>query len=253
MEQKFEEILETIGLNGQESRVYLALLRFQESQTGEICKFTNIASSNIYKILDSLTQKGLVHYRVQNNIKIFMPAPPETLNELFLKKEKKLNEERGEITKLITSLKTEKPEEPYSKYKYYEGFVNVKSMWHEINSILSHLDKKSVIKIHTAQKEAYERMVGFYDEYHKLRNKLRIKQQMIFPFEDKKLAEKREKQNSEVKFMKLDNEVEWGVVGNQLFMQYITGETPRGFLIQDEKFAKTFEQVFDQVWKIAKK
>jgi sugar-specific transcriptional regulator TrmB len=251
-EQKVEEILRTVGLNGQEARVYLALLRLQESQTGEICKFSNIASSNIYKILDSLIQKGLANYRVKNNIKIFMPASPETLNELFLEKEKRLNEERAEITKLISNLKTDKPEEPYSKYRYYEGFVNVKSMWYEINSILTNLDKKAVIKIYTAQKEAYERMVGFYDEYHKLRNKLHIKQQMIFPFEDKKLAEKREKQLSEIKFMDLKNDVEWGVVGNQLFMQYITGNTPRGFLIQDEKFAKTFEQVFDKLWKLAK-
>tara|TARA_Y100000310_G_scaffold244645_2_gene249493 strand:- start:12941 stop:13702 length:762 start_codon:yes stop_codon:yes gene_type:complete len=253
MEQRFEEILSKIGLNGQEARTYLALLKLQESPTGELCKETNIASSNIYKILDSLIKKGLVNYRVQNNTKIFMPAPPETLNELFLEKEKKLEEERGEIRELIDNLKTEKLEESYSKYKYYEGFVNVKSMWHEINSILPSLDKNTIIKIHTAQKGAYERLVGFYNEYHKLRHKLKIKEQMIFPPHEKQLAKKREKQLSNIRFMDLKNDCEWGVIGDNLFMQYITGDTPRGFLIQDEKFAKTFEQVFDNVWKLAKK
>ena len=37
------------------------------------------------------------------------------------------------------------------------------------------------------------------------------------------------------------------------FLQYTTGKVPRGFLIKDEKFAKTFEQVFDNLWEIAKK
>jgi len=253
MNNRFEEILSKVGLNGQEARVYLALLKLQESQTGDLCKETNIASSHIYKILASLTKRGLVNYRVQNNTKIFMPAPPETLNELFLEKENKLKQERSEIKELVANLKKEKPEESYSKYKYYEGFVNVKSMWHEINSILSVLDKNTIIKIHTAQKGAYERLVGFYNEYHKLRNKLKIKEQMIFPPHEKELAKKREKQLSDVKFMDLKNDAEWGIIGDKFFMQYITGETPRGFLIQDEKFAKTFEQVFDNLWKIAKK
>ena len=252
MNNRFEDILSKVGLNGQEARVYLALLKLQESQTGDICNEVSIASSNIYKILDSLIKKGLVHYRVQNNTKIFMPAPPETLNELFLGKENKLKEERKEITELIINLKTEKPEEPYSKYKYYEGFVNVKSMWHEINSILPKLDKKTVIKIYTAQKGAYERLVGFYNEYHKLRNKFKIQEQMILPPNEIELAKEREKQGSIIKFNDLKNDCEWGVIGNNLFMQYITGDTPRGFLIQDEKFAKTFEQVFDQVWKQTK-
>ena len=253
MNRIFEEILSKVGLNGQEARVYLALLQLQESQTGDLCNKTDIASSHIYKILASLMKRGLVNYRVQNNTKIFMPAPPETLNELFLEKENKLKQEKIEINGLISNLKTEKPEEAYSKYKYYEGFINVKSMWHEINSILPNLDKDGTIKIHTSQKGSYERLIGFYNEYHKLRSKLKLKEQMIFPPHEKELAKKREKQLSNVKFMDLKNDAEWGVIGDKFFMQYITGEIPRGFLIQDEKFARTFEQVFDNLWIIAKK
>ena len=96
---KIQQILSKIGLTKQESKVYLSLLELQEAQTGKLCKFTKIASSNIYKILESLMEKGLTHYRLQNNIKVFMPAPPESLNELFLQKQKKLDEERKEVNK----------------------------------------------------------------------------------------------------------------------------------------------------------
>jgi len=52
--------------------------------------------------------------------------------------------------------------------------------------------------------------------------------------------------------MKLDNEAEWGVMGNKFFIQYITQKVPRAFLIEDEIFAQSFKQVFNQLWKQAK-
>ena len=244
--EKIKEIFSKIGITEQGARVYLALLELKEAQTGRLCGVTDIASSNIYKVLDSLMQKGLVSYRLKNNIKIFMPSPPESLNELFLEKQKRLDEERKEVTMLISQLKTKKvKKEPYSNYKYYEGMVGVKSMWHEINSVM---DNKEVIKAYTSKEESYRRLVGFYTEHHKLRRLKGIKEQLIFPKEDIKLAKKRKNKFTGIKFMDLKNDAEWGVVKDLLYIQYITGKKPRGFLIKDEKFAKTFKQVFNQLW-----
>ncbi|MBI2499543.1 hypothetical protein HYV88_04850 [Candidatus Woesearchaeota archaeon] len=251
MENKFDEILSKVGLTKQEVRTYLVLLKLQESQTGELCKETNIASSNIYKILDSLIKKGLVSYRVQNNIKIFMPSPPEALNELFLEKQRRLEEERKEINEVIDNLKKKEiNEEPYSKYKYYEGLIGIKSMWHEINSLLT---RDSEEKIYGGKKEAYERLIGFYDEHHKIRNKLNAKAKILLPLEDKELAKKRKNKNTQVAFYELKNLAEWGIVDNMVYIQYYTSKIPRAFLIKDKIFADTFKEVFDNVWKTAKK
>tara|TARA_Y100000034_G_scaffold135243_1_gene206314 strand:+ start:1024 stop:1776 length:753 start_codon:yes stop_codon:yes gene_type:complete len=246
-----EPILEKIGLTKQESKVYLSLLELQEAQTGKLCRFTKIASSNIYNILDSLIQKGLVSYRIQNNIKVFMPAPPEALNELFLEKQRKLDEERKQVTKLISTLKKrEIKQQPQSNYKYYEGIVGIKSMWHEINTSMS---KEDIIKCYTCQEKGYNRLVGFYDEHHKLRVRKKVKSRLILPFDEEKIAKKRRKQLAEIKFMDLKNDSEWGVFGDTIYIQYITSKKPRSFLIKDKIFAKTFEQVFNQLWKQAKK
>jgi len=251
MEDNFEKLLSKVGLTIQESRTYLALLELQEAQSGVICKETNIASSNIYKILDSLIKKGLISYRVQNNIKIFMPSPPEILNELFFEKQKKLEEERKEINEVIESLnKKEIKKEPYSRYKYFEGLIGIKSMWYEINN---YMDKFMTLKIQTAKKGAYENLVGFYTVHHNIRKKKNIKEKMIFPIGDKKLAKTRINKFTEIKFLNLREDIEWGIVGNWYFMQYITGKHPRAFLIQDEKFARAHEEVFDNLWEIAKK
>jgi len=182
-------MLEKVGLTKQEAKVYLALLELQESRTGSLCKYSKIASSNIYNILDSLIKKGLVNYRMQNNIKVFMPSPPEALNELFLEKQRKLDEEREQVTELISKLKKKKvKQEPHSNYKYFEGIPGIKSMWHEINSIMS---ADNVIKVHTGRKGSYERLVGFYNHHHELRAKKKVPERLIFPQEEVELAKKR--------------------------------------------------------------
>ncbi len=243
-------ILEKIGLTQLEARAYLALLELQEARTGVLCKFTKIASSNIYNILDILIKKGLVSYRIQNNIKIFMPAPVEALNELFIEKQKNIEQERKELKQLINNLtKIEVTKDLLSNYKYYENISGIKSMWYEINSIM---DKKSTVKIHTAKIEGYKALVGFYNTHHELRIKKQVKEKLIFPTEDIKLAKKRKNRLTEVKFLDLENYAEWGIIKDRFFIQYITGKKPRGFLIQDDVFAKTFEQVFDKLWEIAK-
>jgi len=253
MEEKID-ILENIGLTNQESRVYLALLKLHEAQTGILCKETNIASSNIYSILDALMKKGLISYRIQNNIKIFQPSPPEALEEIFKEKQLTIKKQEKDIFSLIERLRNETPEkEMHSNYRYFEGMRGIKSMWYEINSQIPKLHKNKPIKVYTASKSAYEPLVGFYDEHHKIRVKSNVNAQLIFPEEDKNLAIKRKKQNAEIRFLNLQNEAEWGIIGDSFFMQYIADKVPRSFLIDDEKFAKTFEQVFNQLWKISKK
>lgn len=247
---KIEDILGKIGLTKQESRVYLGLLELQEAKTGKLCKHTKIASSNIYKILDFLMKKGLVSYRIQNNIKIFMPSSPEVLNDLFLEKQNKLDEERKEVNDLISSLKVKKPKkEPYSNYKYFEGLTGIKSMWHEINYSMN---KDDIMRVYTGKRKSYETMVGFLNEHHNLRVKKKVKALMIFPKEDIELANKRKKQDAKVQFMNLKNDAEWGVWKDIFYLYHFPKKSPRGFLIKDEVFASTFKQVFDQLWKEAK-
>jgi len=241
-----KDILNKIGISGQETRVYLALLKFKESQSGNLCSETGIPSSNIYRILGKLMEKGLVSYRIQNNTKIFMPSPPETLNEIFLEKQKNLEKERKDIQELIANLKTKKIQEPQSNYKYYEGISGIKGMWHEINSDMKKGDSEI---IYAGEKESYEALLGFYNEHHKQRLKKKIKAKLLFPIEEKKLAKKRKKELADVKFAKLENKAEWGIIGDMLFIQYIISKKPVGFLIKNKIISDTFKQAFEQIWK----
>jgi len=241
------ELLSKIGLTGQESKVYLALLTLEEAQTGILCKKTGIASSNIYNVLEALLDKGLISYRVQNNIRVYMPSDPEMLNELFIEKQKKLEQERKEIKALVSKLKVKREQEsPQYNYKYYEGVPGIKGMWHEINSSIT---KDSEERIYGTRKKAVERLIGFYDEHHKLRNRIRAKAKIILSEDMKDLAKKRENKNTQVKLTGLNNEAEWSIVNDMVYVQYIVTKKPRAFLIKDKIFANTFKAVFDKIWK----
>lgn len=253
MEEKHLESLEKIGLTKPEAKTYLALIELKESQTGELCEKSKVPSSNIYPILNSLITKGFASYRVQNNIKVFMPSSPEIIKDLFEKKQKNIVEEGKELEHLIESLKSKQgSKEAYSKYRYFEGISSIRAVWLELTEELKTFPKEETIIIYTGVKGAFESMLGVYEEFHKIRLKNKIKYKVIYPFEEEKLGEKRKKQLAEVRFMDLKNEAEWGVMGNKVFIQYITQKVPRGFLIEDEVFAFTFKQVFNQLWKQAK-
>lgn len=252
MNEEFQKILNKIGLTLQESKVYLALLTLQESQTGLLCKETNIASSNIYGILASLKAKGLISYKVKNRIKIFMPSPPEALNEIFVEKQKKLEEEKKEVQKLISKLKVKKVEDSESNYKYFEGISGIKSLWQEIILSVPALDKSTIIKVYGGEKEAYEKLLGFYKEFQKARRKNKIKQHTILPHGETRIPRMKEFKDMKIHYEDLKNKAEWGVIGDLFFIQYIMTKTPKGFLVKDKIFAQTMEQVFNQIWKESK-
>lgn len=252
--ENFDPLLK-IGLSITEARVYLSLVELGESKTGPLCDKSKVHSSKIYSVLESLIQKGFVSYRIQNNVKIFIASSPNILKNLFEEKEKKLNEEKKDMLNLINTLKnTQNKPLSYSLYRYYEGISGIRSLWLELTEELNNISKGEEILIYTGKREAYEGLLGLYEEFHKLRVKKGIKYKVVYPFEEKntKLSRRRKRQLAEVRFTNLTNEAEFSIVGDKLIIQYITQRTPRAFMIQDKIFVQTFIQIFYKLWQSSK-
>lgn len=244
------ETLQKIGLTKAEAKTYLSLLYLKESKTGQLCEKTNIPSSNIYPILDSLIKKGLVSYKIQNNIKIFLPSDPLILDKIFEERQKNIEKDRLEIKNLVSNLETQK-NLPFSmsNYKYYEGLRGIKSIWFELIKELDNFPKNSEIKTYATMPEAYESLISIYDEFHKKRIKRKIGYKLILSNKDYEYGEKRKKSKfTKVKYLELKNEGSIIVFPTGLILQYVTTQNPRAFLIKDDIFVKTFNQIFDQLW-----
>lgn len=243
-----EDLLKELGLSKTEQRTYLGLIKIGESKTGELCSETQIPSSKIYSVLDSLIKKGLVTFSTKNNIKFFYATSPDSLKLLFDKKRQELDDKQDSVLKLIKTLKSvSKNESQATKYKYYEGIQGIKSLYLEI---IGEMDKNkdNVLKIHSANREMTERLLGFYEKFHLKRLKKKVKYRLILPEDLRKNAEKRKRQLSEVRIKKINSEVSWGVFGNLFFLNYNGGKNPYGIIVNDALTARTFETVFDEIW-----
>jgi sugar-specific transcriptional regulator TrmB len=249
MMERISEILGAMGIGRTECRVYVALLELQEAKAGEISSHAGVATSNIYNALDSLMAKGIVSYKVKNNMKYFQPAPPESLNELFLHKKKELDKQKEELDKIIKQLKKINPKkETFSNYRYFEGIRGVRAMWHEINDVM---DSGEEVLIYLASEASYRPLVRFYDYHHDKRIEKGVKERLVFPKDDRELGEFRKNELTDVRFDHIESEAEWAVVGDMLCIQYTSGKMPRGFLIKDRTFADGFRELFEKLWSIA--
>ena len=253
MEEKYVQGLEKIGLTKPEAKTYLALIELKEAQTGSLCERSHVPSSKIYIVLENLIKKGFASYRLKNNTKVFIPSSPDLLKHLFEEKEKNLKIEKNEILALVEELKTKKQEElPYSRYKYYEGLTGIRSIWIELTDDLKLLPKNEEVLVYSGRK-SFESMLGMYEEFHRVRVKHAIRYRIILDLENRELGMRRKKQNAEVRFMHLENEAEFSIVGNKLIIQYATQKVPRAFVIEDKIFIQLFKQLFYQIWHLAKK
>jgi sugar-specific transcriptional regulator TrmB len=247
---EFTQKLQNIGLTEREARVYLFLLEYQEARTGLMCSKLNIPNSHIYRILEKLLDKGIISFKIVNNIKVFRPVDPESLYALFREKERQLEQEKQELKGFISSLKKiELKDKKQNDFKYFEGINGVRSMFTEfINS----WTPNSEVYIASAP-IAYEKWNAFLlDLFHPPRIKNNIHQQLIIPKSLKKHALEREKfQPIDIRYSDEEMKSEFGVAGDYTyFLSY--GEKPYALLIKDRNFADTQKNIFQIMWEKAR-
>ena len=245
------ESLKSAGLTLRESLTYMDLQINGESKTGKICERTKIPSSQIYTILNNLMKKGLVNYKIVNNIKVFRASDPDSLNNLFEEKEKEIREEKQQLLKTISKLKLPIPKpEKLSDFKYFYGIKGIKSLYTEISNTWKENDNYYIA---SAPLESFKKLEGFFlDVVHKKRIKDKVNMKMIINNNSKKWGSKRKKMHlTKIKFLNIDTKTEYGVL-NDYFFLVTYGVEPYGLLIKDRNFASTYKVFFNLLWNIAK-
>jgi sugar-specific transcriptional regulator TrmB len=171
---------------------------------------------------------------------------------LYLKKKEELEEQRKNIQESIKHLKkVPLKKETLSDYKYYEGISGVKSMWLEIGKMMK---KGTHAAIFGAILKEFKELNEFYMEHHKLRIKKGVSMRMILSEDARKLGKQREKLGLfEVRYKELENEAEFGVYGDFMYIQHSGQKTARSFLIKDPIFTRSFESIFNKLWETAKR
>lgn len=243
--------LRSAGLSEREALTYLDLLQNGESQTGKICDRTKIPSSQIYSILNTLLEKGLVSYKIINNIKVFNAAKPNSLANLFEERERRIKNEKVNLLKFIKKLEKSQPKpERLTDFKYFHGILGIKSLYTEIINSWERGDEYFIV---SAPLESFKKLEAFFLEIvHKKRVKDKVKLRIIINKNSKKYGLARTKLPlTQVKYLDIDTKTEYGVLNDYFFLVNY-GSDPYGLLIKDKNFSETYSVYFDLLWQIAK-
>jgi len=183
------EILVKIGLSRAEIKVYIALLEIGVSTTGPLTKKSGIPSSNIYPILDDLIKKGLVSYTITANKKYYKAEEPKILKQFTEEQKQRLIEQEGKLNNLIQELTNiQFTPDKKQEISIYEELKGIKTA---LEHVLKVLHKEDTFYVIDASKISNEKLMGYFNDFHKRRAKQGIKYDVLFGDESLNFAKER--------------------------------------------------------------
>ena len=233
-------VLQKLGLNEKEAKIYLALLKLGESTSVQLAKEIDVHRRTIYDNLNILIKKGLVSYKIKNGVKYFNASNPNSFKIIL--------EEKQNILKNILPSLTEKYKDkiPLPIFNIYTGNEAVKTILEDVIQ-----QKKPAYWVGGGL--FFFETLGFSKTFIKEKlSKIKIK---MIQAKSKDITERLK--DSPFKHIKLlppeyvskmgyfvySDRVAIGVIqDNQIILIHII----------NKEFAKGFKNYFDLLWKIAK-
>ena len=248
------ELLQEIGLNKSEAKVYLTLLETGPTTTGPLMNKAKVSSSKIYGILERLIEKGLVSFIIQSKTKHYQAASPETLLDYLIQNEHQIESQKHRLKKLVGELQaragvqTQKQEA-----RLFLGWKGVQNAYNHILDILP-TGSEFIGFVQPSKEEERREIKLFYLQYHKKRLDKRFKTKLISNGALRKVFEK-EPYSSFKRFRV--RYVEHCPSGLVIFKNNILltafEKKPVAVLIQSEQIAQSYRILFYAMWKAAKR
>lgn len=128
-----ESILQNLGLQENEIKVYLALLSVGNAPASVIGSRVNIPRSTSKYTCLQLAKKGLVIKTVKNNTFLFTAKDPESLYTLLERQRKEIDNKEKDLSLIFSELKKiYNPHSVLPKVTFYEGPENIKKMFADV-------------------------------------------------------------------------------------------------------------------------
>lgn len=235
-----KESLQKIGLTETESEIYLQLIKKGSLTAIDIAKETKIHRRTIYDNLNILINKGLVTFHIEKGVKYFQANSP---NVLMKNEEEKLNA----LNSIMPTLN-----------KYYSN--------QKINPNVELLKGTDAVKtilydMENCKNQIYWLGGGF--KILEVLNSSKLKLIKELSKLDLKIIQPKPKENiykdyfsnSKIKF--IDNQYSTGVAffiyGDVVITGNLINDTFFVVKITDSSISQTYKNIFDLLWKIAKK
>lgn len=228
--------LKEAGLTENEDKVYISLIELGPSLAGKISRKTGLHRRTVYDVTETLIQKGLVSYMLENNRRVFTAVDPQRIIDL-------IDEKKNLLIPLIGSLKQKLNNSKNNECaNFYRGKNGLKMVF---ENQLSYPE----ILILGATREAYNAMPYYFKWFNERRKEKRVRLRIITSdrnIQPKMLAETR------YLAQKYSDQMVINIYGDSVAM-ILWSKKPFALVVQQEEFAKSYRKYFDIMWKIAKK
>jgi len=233
-------LLQELGLEEKEAKVYLALLSLGEATATKVSAKTNLDRTLMYQLAGKLIEKGLVSYIIKNNVKYFSAANPKKLIQDLKEKEKQLQKAMPSLINLTNI------QEQETKVEIYRGKEGIKTILKDI--LRTKKDYHVIGEEGRFQKIFPIECMRFLKQIVKtgIHEYVLVRED----FRDKALKTK----NSIFKYVPKTflSPVETVIYGNKV-VNFIWTPPHHCILTTNKEVADSFRAHFNELWKVAKK
>lgn len=229
--------LSKAGLTGNESKVYLELIKKGELSANTLAKNIGMDRTLTYTVLNHLIEKGFVSYISKENKKFFKASSPENLLN-------PIREKQAYVADLISDLKKiEKMTDISHEINIYEGKEGLRTF-------LKELSKADFLYSFGATGRLYE---ALYEMPHVAKEFIKQgKKGKIILSGEHKLHKIIKIKNLEFRYLELKSEATTSIFGDKVSI-HIIKEKPIIIIIKNKFITESYKAHFEVLWNSAKK
>jgi len=232
------ELLRKLGMNDNNVRVYVFLLKSGVSTAPEISKSTSIDKATVYRSLDNLSKMGYVSEVVVKNVKRFNAAPPHKLIDKVKELHEELEEVVPELAKLTAMQRTT------AQVELYQGKEGIKTVMQDI------LNEGKPYYIIGHAETFFDEVPIYCDIWISRIEKKQVKGKLLCPREENfKIAKTEELRDLPKELASL---ISTWIYGDKV-AQFIMTRPAYVVLINNKDVAESNKKLFEYVWKLAGK
>lgn len=236
------------GLTEGEVKVYIALLKLGSSTSGPITEESGVSRSIIYNILERLMEKGLASFIIKDKTKHFQASDPNQLKNYLEEKEKKFEETKKEVEKILPMLLSMKGSSEGSTAQIYTGFKGVQTAHENFYLKLKKGEEYFYLGILSEQEEKFHL---YWQRDHRRRVKAGIKCKLLFnqKTNPKILKNRNSFRDCDSRYMPIDLDTPAWFMGYKDTTVIGLQDAEIAIEIINQKIADSFRAYFDEFWK----
>lgn len=248
-----ENVLQNIGLNEKEIKVYLSNLELGSQPASVIARRVKIPRNTTRFILDKLVEKGVIEKSKRANTQLYSPEEPKNLINLLESQRVDMNAEIddkiGQLNEVMAELESRyRPESTKPKVTFYEGDDGLKKVYEDT------LKSSETIRSLASFEGMHGALPDYFKNYYKRRVANKIDIRSIHP--DTPLArEKTKNDKKEMRDSRLVPPKDYHFTPEIQFYDnkvIITSWKEKlGILIESHEIYEALSALFELAWKEA--